>query len=126
MAELIKEKDQAIQQAEEAEERMAELIKENYRLKNACYISRKADKVDQALGKFINEYPEKEKMKIMFLRESEGVYQFGQKRVYVKVEHGNQILVRVGGGFMHIREFIDQFTDSEAAKFEQKNVIDRF
>lgn len=105
---------------------MAELIKENYRLKNACYISRKADKVDQALGKFINEYPEKEKMKIMFLRESEGVYQFGQKRVYVKVEHGNQILVRVGGGFMHIREFIDQFTDSEAAKFEQKNVIDRF
>ena len=42
----------------------------------------------------------------MFLRESEGVYKFGQKRVYVKVEKGNQILVRAGGGYMHIDQFI--------------------
>ena len=49
-------------------------------------------------------------MKIMFLRESEGVYQFGQKRVYIKVEKGNQLLVRVGGGFMHIEEFIEMYT----------------
>ena len=42
----------------------------------------------------------------MFLRESEGVYQFGQKRVYIKIEHGDQIHVRVGGGFMHIDDFI--------------------
>lgn len=46
----------------------------------------------------------------MFLRESEGVYQFGQKRVYIKVEKGGQIYVRVGGGFMHIEEFIEQYT----------------
>jgi hypothetical protein len=58
------------------------------------------------LETFINKYPEREEMKIMFLRESEGVYQFGQKRVYIKVENGNQILVRVGGGFMHIDDFI--------------------
>jgi hypothetical protein len=45
-------------------------------------------------------------MKIMFLRESEGVYRFGQKRIYVKVEKGDKILVRVGGGFMHIEDFI--------------------
>jgi len=43
----------------------------------------------------------------MFLRESEGVYSFGQKRVYIKVEKGDQILVRVGGGFMHIDSFIE-------------------
>ena len=42
----------------------------------------------------------------MFLRESEGVYQFGQKRVYIKIGHGDEILVRVGGGFMHIEDFI--------------------
>ena len=46
----------------------------------------------------------------MFLRESEGVYQFGQKRVYIKVEKGDKILVRVGGGFMGIQDFITQYT----------------
>jgi hypothetical protein len=62
--------------------------------------------VDEALGNFLNEYPEKDKLQILFLRESEGVYQFGQKRVYVKIEKGDQIFCRVGGGFMHIEEFI--------------------
>tara|TARA_B110000285_G_scaffold207612_1_gene247119 strand:+ start:595 stop:723 length:129 start_codon:yes stop_codon:yes gene_type:complete len=42
----------------------------------------------------------------MFLRESEGVYQFGQKRVNIKVMKGNKILIRVGGGFIGIEEFI--------------------
>jgi len=49
-------------------------------------------------------------MNIMFLRESEGVYQFGQRRVYIKVEKGDKILVRVGGGFMNIQDFITQYT----------------
>ena len=46
----------------------------------------------------------------MFLRESEGVYFFGQKRVYIKIERGNQIMVRVGGGYISIDEFIEQYT----------------
>ena len=64
----------------------------------------------------MNRYPERKKMKIMFLRESEGVYQFGQKRVYIKVEKGEKILVRVGGGFMHISDFIQQYTEDEVDK----------
>ena len=72
----------------------------------ATYISRKTDGIDRALGSFLNHYPERSRMKIMFLRESEGVYQFGQRRVYIKVEKGNNLLVRVGGGFMHIQDFI--------------------
>lgn len=62
----------------------------------------------------------------MFLRESEGVYQFGQKRVYIKVEQGGQILVRVGGGFMHIEEFIEQYTPSEVDKIQRRDVLSRF
>ena len=62
----------------------------------------------------------------MFLRESEGVYQFGQKRVYIKIEKGNQLLVRVGGGFMHIDEFVQQYTQTEADKIERRDVIARF
>ena len=61
-------------------------------LKNqAIYIAKKNDSIDMALSNFINKFPEREKMNILFLRESEGVYQFGQKRVYVKIEKGNQI-----------------------------------
>jgi hypothetical protein len=49
-------------------------------------------------------------MKILFLRESEGVYQFGSKRVYIKIGKGNQFVVRVGGGYMLINDFIEQYT----------------
>lgn len=42
----------------------------------------------------------------MFLRESEGVYQFGQKRVAVKVD-SDRISIRVGGGYLSIDEFLD-------------------
>jgi len=62
-------------------------------------------------------------MNIMFLRESEGVYQFGSKRVYIKVEKGDKILVRVGGGFMNINEFINQYTLEEAEKITRKDVF---
>jgi hypothetical protein len=38
------------------------------------------------LAEYINNYPERAKLKIMFMRESEGIYQFGTRRVYVRVE----------------------------------------
>ena len=41
-------------------------------------------------------------------------------------EKGNQICVRVGGGFMHIDEFIEQYTPLEVEKIERKNVINKF
>lgn len=40
----------------------------------AIYIPKKNDTIDKALANFINKYPEREKMNILFLRESEGVY----------------------------------------------------
>ena len=85
-------------------------INEGLEKGQAVYIAKKNDKTDKTLATYLNNYPEREKMNIMFLRESEGVYQFGQKRVYVKVEKGNTILVRVGGGSMHIDEFISQYS----------------
>ena len=74
-----------------AEDKIQELININEELEKsqAVYIAHKQDKVDRTLGNYLNKYPEKKKMNIMFLRESEGVYQFGQKRVYVKVEKGD-------------------------------------
>ena len=65
-------------------------------------------------------------MKIMFLRESEGVYQFGQKRVYIKIEKGDRILVRVGGGYLGIDEFIKTYTQEEVEKINRKHVIQKY
>lgn len=61
----------------------------------------------------------------MFMRESEGVYVFGSKRVAVKVEKDN-IKIRVGGGFLSIDEFLDQYTPVELEKLERKDPLKRF
>lgn len=83
---------------------------------NKIYHANQRSDIDVALGDFLNDYPEKSELKIMFLRESEGVYRFGSKKVYIKIEQGNKILVRVGGGYMHINEFIEKYTSIESDK----------
>lgn len=65
-------------------------------------------------------------MKILFLRESEGVYQFGQKRIHVRVEKGGQVLIRVGGGFMTAAEFIETYTPAEVNKIQRQDASKRF
>jgi len=67
----------------------------------------------------------------MFVREGEGVYQFGTKRVHVKIEQDKIyskkklsfqlklkffILVRVGGGYISVEEFLDIYTPIELEK----------
>ena len=85
------------------------------------------DKIDTVLESYINNFPEREKIKIMFLRESEGVYHFGSRRIYIKIEQGDRILVRIGGGFMHIDQFIEKYTALELEKKMQSNdVIAKF
>lgn len=59
------------------------------------------------------------------MRESDGVYQFGTKRVSVKVEK-DKINIRVGGGYLSIDEFLDQYTPVELEKLERKDPLKRF
>lgn len=77
------------------------------------------------MADFINNYPDRHKLKIMFMRESEGVYSFASKRVNVRVEKGG-IKIRVGGGYLSIDEFIDQFTPNELEKLERRDPLRRF
>jgi len=51
----------------------------------------------------------------MFIRESKGIYQFGAKKINIKVE-GDKILIRVGGGYLSIEEFLDQYYYFQAEK----------
>lgn len=90
----------------------------------AVYIPVKEDAIDRRLAEYINNYPERSKLKIMFMRESEGVYQFGSKKVMVKVEK-DQIKIRVGGGFLSIDAFLEQYTPQELEKLERKDPLKR-
>ena len=71
-------------------------------------------------------YAERNPLKILFLRESEGVYQFGQKRVYIKIGKGQKILVKVGGGFLKIEDFIRLYSPEEVEKLKRRDVVSRF
>ena len=48
----------------------------------------------------------KKKAKCLFVREQEGVYSFFSKRVIMKAEQ-NKLVIRVGGGFMSVDDFIE-------------------
>ena len=55
----------------------------------------------------------------MFLREKEGVYEFGSKRITMKIEC-DTIQVRVGGGYLTIDEFLDTYTSPELERIERR------
>ena len=72
----------------------------------AVYIPVKNDAIDKKLAEYINNYPDRQKLKIMFMRESEGTYQFGTKRIMVRCVR-DKIEIRVGGGYLSLDEFLD-------------------
>ena len=47
------------------------------------YVPSSVDLLDQKLAEFINSYSD---LKVKFVKEQEGVYLFGSKRVYVKTD----------------------------------------
>jgi hypothetical protein len=49
------------------------------------------------------------KAKLLFVRESEGIYTYCKKKVFMKVMEEDRLIIRVGGGYMSLEEFIDTF-----------------
>ena len=62
----------------------------------------KGDLVDEIMAKYFNglQYP------LPVKRLGDGFYMFGTKKIYAKLIAG-KVVVRVGGGFMTIVEFMD-------------------
>lgn len=54
-------------------------------MRQSIYIPKKDDKTDRVLGEYINSRPEKQQLKIMFLRIAEGVYQYGTLRLRMRL-----------------------------------------
>jgi hypothetical protein len=48
----------------------------------------------------------------MFVRLSPGIYSFGSKKVYIKIDNG-RITIRVGGGYLRVDEFLERYTAVE-------------
>ena len=86
------------------------------------YFPIKDDPVDQALADYLNTRPEP--LEVNFIREDAGTYLFGSKRVFIKIENGKIIskiyIVRVGGGFMRIDEFVELYTPLEVEKLDER------
>lgn len=86
------------------------------------FIAKKGDQIDQALAEYINALPNRQQMKIMFLRLSPGIYEFGTQRVGIDVKR-EKILIKVGGGQTGIDEFLELYTASELEKFEKRDPL---
>ena len=56
------------------------------REKTGAYIPIRDDSIDKKLADYINSLNDPSRIRVLFLRETNGVYQFGTKKVYVKVE----------------------------------------
>lgn len=71
------------------------------------------------MAQFLNNYPDRDALKVRFLREAEGVYTFGTKKVFVKLLDTG-LKIRVGGGYLNIEEFLQQFTPIELDKLMRR------
>ena len=115
---------QKLKEAESEIEALKAYILE-MKAKVAIYIPVNDDLVDKKLADYINNYPDRTRLKVMFLRESEGVYEFGSRKIAIKVEKDG-IKIRVGGGYLSIDEFIDQYTPIELDKLARNNPLKKF
>lgn len=79
------------------------------------YIPAKGDKIDRKLSMFVNA---KSNLPIQFIRIGEGLYTFGTKKIAVKILNG-KIVIRVGGGYLMIEEFLRLYTFSELKKLSE-------
>ena len=75
------------------------------------YIAKMNDEIDKKLGEFLN----KNKVPIKFIRTAEGCYCFGSKNINVKIMNF-KLVVRIGGGFMMLEEFIKIYAMQELMK----------
>jgi hypothetical protein len=73
----------------------------------------KGDLVDELMANYFNQL----KYPMPIKRLGDGFYVFGTKKIYVKLMQG-RLVVRVGGGFMSVDEFLSQYSDMEFQKVQ--------
>lgn len=68
----------------------------------------KGDLVDELIARYINQMS----CPLPVKRLGDGFYLFGTKKIFAKIMNG-KLVIRVGGGFMSIDEFLNSYADFE-------------
>ena len=68
----------------------------------------KGDLVDELIAKYLNE----NNINLPVKRLGDGYYLFGTKKIYARIMNG-KLVIRVGGGFMSVEEFMQSYYDFE-------------
>ena len=83
------------------------------------YRAAKGDSVDEMLANVVNI----KGCEIPISRMGDGHYMFGSKKIFTRIMN-NKLVVRVGGGFMSMDEFIATYAESERLKLEHMDPAD--
>jgi hypothetical protein len=75
------------------------------------YNAFKGDLVDELLARYVNI----SNCPVTIKRLGNGYYLFGSKKIFAKIMNG-KLVIRVGGGFMVIEEFIATYAEAEMIK----------
>lgn len=117
--ELVNIETQKRLEVENAKKREVEEIIQNANTPKKAYTAMRGDPVDELMARHINECH----FYVPIERVSEGNYMFGQKKVFAKIMNG-KLIIRVGGGFMTIDEYLRLFEQELRANGTlQANVI---
>lgn len=73
------------------------------------------DKIDQMLEEFAKMY----KVKVPINRINQSKYMFGLKLINAQIING-KLMVRVGGGFMSMEEFVEKYSNKEILQIRVK------
>ena len=80
------------------------------------------------IDRMMLEYVKKWNCNVPITRIGNGYYLFGTKKIYAKILNG-KLVIRVGGGYMIITEFLDQYSEVELNKIERlmkKEGVDKY
>lgn len=82
------------------------------------YQAIKGDVLDEQLAVFINDAGLGELLR----RQEAGQYSFGSRKIQAKILN-SQLIIRVGGGYCHIEEFIQQYAKIEMVKMQTQRQL---
>ncbi len=74
--------------------------------KKSIYKAVKGDLVDELLARYLNQI----QCPVPVRRLGDGYYLFGTKKIFAKIMN-EKLVIRVGGGYNNIQEFISSYAD---------------
>jgi Growth-Arrest-Specific Protein 2 Domain len=76
----------------------------------------RGDLLDEMIGQYINQA----NCPVPIKKLGNGYYIFGTRKIYAKILNG-KLVIRVGGGYMVIEEFISTYAEQELNKINKMN-----